>query len=125
MLINQGTTVQTCNRKTNITKNNSPTSAARQTRFTDDIIQLGSDSQDEQDAIVGNVNARIKLTLGESTESGQITRVKVFDADYKKIAVLVKVNETEATATIDTGSPVTVTSKDLFSRMGDEYEESS
>ena len=34
-----------------------------------------------------------------------------------------KVNDTDATAIIDTGSPVTVISRGLFNRMGDEYED--
>ena len=89
-------------------------------RFADDQSKQDSDSQDEQDAIVGNVNVRINETIAENTESGQIARAKVFDADYKEIAVLVKVNDTEATAIIDTGSPVTVISKGLFDRMGNE-----
>ena len=95
----------------------------RQTRFADDQTKQDSDSQDEQDAIVGNVYVRINAMIDQNTESGQITRAKVFDADYEEIAVLVKVNDTGATAIIDTGSPVTVISKGLFSRMGNEYED--
>ena len=41
----------------------------------------------------------------------------MFAVDYKEIAVLEKVNDTEATEIIDTGSPVTVISKGLFDRM--------
>ena len=34
-----------------------------------------------------------------------------------------KVNDTEETAIIDTGSPITVISKGLVNRIGDEYED--
>ena len=61
--------------------------------------------------------------IGESTESGQISRAKVFDAEYKDIEVVVKVNDTDASAIIDTGSPVTVFKRELIDRMGDEYED--
>ena len=75
-------------------------STVRQTRFSDDQRQ-DYDSQDEQDAIVGNnVNVRINATIGEIKESGEISRAKVFDADYKEIAVVVKVNDAKATAII-------------------------
>ena len=93
----------------------------RQKRFADD--QTKQDTQDEQDAIVGNVNVRINATVGESKESGQISRAKVFDAEYKEIAVVVKVNDTDASAIIDTGSLFTVISRGLFDRMDDEYED--
>ena len=66
---------------------------------------------------------RINATIGESRDSGKITRAKVFDAEYKKIAVLVKMNNTDATVITDTGSPETVISKGLFDRLGDKYED--
>jgi hypothetical protein len=90
----------------------------------DDQTRQDSDWQDEQDAIVGNVNVRINAAVkGDGTESGQIARAKVFDEEYKEIAVVVKVNDTDTTAIIDTGSPVTVISRGLFDRMGNEYED--
>ena len=98
-------------------------SAVRQTRLTDDQTRQESDSQDEQDAFFGNVNVRINATTGESTNSGQIARAKVFNSQYKEIALVVKVNDTDATAIINTESPVTVISRGLFDRMGDEYED--
>ena len=57
-------------------------------RFADDQSKQDSDSQDEQDAIVDNVNVRKNATINENAESGQIA-AKVFDADYKEAAVLV------------------------------------
>ena len=106
-------------------------SKVRQTRFTDDIRNHDSDLQDKHDAFVGNLNERINPRRGGSTESGQIARAKVFDAEYKEIAVVVKVNGTDATVIIDTGSPVTVIidtgspvtviSRRVFDRIADEY----
>ena len=55
-----------------------------------------------------------------SKETDQTARAEVYDPECKEIAIPINVNDAVATAIIDTGSPVTVISKGLYERMGEE-----
>ena len=63
-----------------------------------------------------------------STETDQTARAEVYDPECKEIAIPINVNDAIATAIIAvvmispyTGSPVTVISRNLFERMGEEF----
>ena len=87
-----------------------------------DIVVIRGTKTKHQDLTKSRTNLR-NLFNEKIQESGQILRAKVFYPEYKEISLIVKVNDTAAKTIIDKGSPVTVISKGLFDRMGDEYED--
>ena len=70
------------------------------------------------------INVEINAQVNNvSTEPGKTTRAQVFDPNNQEIAVKLCVNDATDTAIIDTGSPVTVISKGLLDRIGEDFEE--
>ena len=100
----------------------------RQTKFKDEVevreYRGILKSKDDNETVVKNINFQTNAQVNNvCPEAGKTTRAQLFDPNNQEISVKLSVNDATVTAIIDTGSPVTVISKGLFDRMGEDFEE--